>query len=229
MPLLWLQSAGPRDGGGISERLPPAPSDRGSPRTPLDGPYDHYGGYPGGPPLGAPIYPMRRCSDSPGHPLMRMAYCGRSGERAGVPSGHRGHPLRLLQRRMPQSPLEQLHVHQEQQYHADVRSRHPSAWLGRRRSSSSSRSRSNGSYVASRGASSVLSLRHGSFIERDRCVEVFQTYVRVLRWYWEVFAARRAARATAAAALTQFVSVLAAFASHLLLPLLLPQEPEPKR
>ncbi|CDJ41694.1 hypothetical protein, conserved [Eimeria tenella] len=161
-------SAGPRDGGGISERPPPTPTDRGSPRTPLDGPYDHYGGYPGGPPLGAPIYPMRRCSESPGHPLMRMAYCGRSGERAGVPSGHRGQPLRLLERRMPQSPLEQLHVQQEQQYHAEVRRRHPSAWLGRRRSSSSSRSRSNGSYVASRGASSVLSLRRGSFIERDR-------------------------------------------------------------
>lgn len=222
-----LQSAGPRDGGGISERPPPTPTDRGSPRTPLDGPYDHYGGYPGGPPLGAPIYPMRRCSESPGHPLMRMAYCGRSGERAGVPSGHRGQPLRLLERRMPQSPLEQLHVQQEQQYHAEVRRRHPSAWLGRRRSSSSSRSRSNGSYVASRGASSVLSLRRGSFIERDRCVGVFQMYVRVLLWCWEVLAARRTARATAAAALAQLF--LSFFASHLLLPLLLPQEPEPER
>ncbi|CDJ27386.1 uncharacterized protein EMH_0031340 [Eimeria mitis] len=154
------------------------PPDRGGPRGPLGAPgYEYFGGPRGGP-LGPPMYPMRRCSDSPGPPLLRVSYYGRAEEREGYLGGigdPRGPPPRVLQRRLPPEQLQQMqqmHAQQQQQYYADMRRFPPSGGWRRRRSCSSRGSNSsNSSCGADREGppGGPLSGR-GSFIDRERKV-----------------------------------------------------------
>lgn len=151
------------------------PPDRWGPRGPLEGPpYDYYGGPRGGP-LAPPMYSLRRCSDSPGPPMLRIAYYGRGEERDGGLGGlsdPRG-PPRLLQRRVPPDQLQQLHAHeqQQQQYYTEMRRRPPSsAWRARRRSLSS-RGSSNSSKscgVDRQGPPGAPRDRRGSLGDRER-------------------------------------------------------------